>query len=232
MRTYSERPSRPGRTATRPILIGDPFYRLVVTAILGYHQRRLWVKCQCECGAEVEVKVNALLTGNTRSCGCLQREKAKAKEKNFRHGHCWTGRRKVSSEYRAWCQAKQRCVNSRNPSYQDYGGRGIQMCERWLNSFESFLADMGPKPSPDHSIERDDVDGHYEPSNCRWATDAEQANNTRRNRRLTFDGVTRTLTEWAAVIGITPSALHGRLKRMSLERALTLPRVHSSRWDK
>lgn len=226
-RAYSETPARPGREPDRQVTIGDEFHRLTVVAILGYFRSRLWVRCRCQCGVEVDVKVNALLTNNNRSCGCARREKLLAR--NTSHGH--TPRRGRKSEYGSWAQLKQRCGNPNNLAYADYGGRGIRVCERWLNSFEAFLEDMGPKPSPDHSIERDDVNGHYEPRNCRWATDGEQANNTRRNRRFTLNGVTRTLSEWAAALGIQPSTLHGRLKRMSPERALTMPRVQSPRWD-
>lgn len=113
-------------------------------------------------------------------------------------------------------------------SYADYGGRGIRVCERWASSFEAFLADMGPKPGPEYSIDRIDVNGDYEPGNCRWATSGQQANNTRRNRRFTHDGLTMTLTEWAARIGISISALHGRLRRMPAAKALSMPPQESN----
>jgi hypothetical protein len=96
------------------------------------------------------------------------------------------GRGRISSEYLVWCHIHTRCNNPKNKDWANYGGRGITVCERW-DDFENFLADMGLKPSPKHQIDRIDNDGNYEPSNCRWATKVQQANNTRRNRSLTID---------------------------------------------
>lgn len=105
-----------------------------------------------------------------------------------------------------------RCHNPNSTSYQDYGGRGIEVCARWRGSFADFYADMGPKPSKHHSIEREDVNGNYEPSNCRWATAAEQAANKRNTRRIDINGVIKTLSDWAIESGLLASTIHLRLK--------------------
>lgn len=118
-----------------------------------------------------------------------------------------------------------RCTNPDNPDWPNYGGRGITVCDRWRNSFEAFLADMGKKPTPKHSIDRwPDNNGNYEKSNCRWATDDQQARNQRSNRNLTLDGETKCLTDWAASCGMDVATLHCRLDSgMSLTEALAKP---------
>lgn len=108
-----------------------------------------------------------------------------------KHGMCET------LEYRTWYRMKLRCLDPKDPVYNHYGGRGITICERWLNNFLNFFADMGVKPSRRHSLDRVDVNGNYEPSNCRWATDFEQQNNRTNSLRLTINGVTKTVSEWA-----------------------------------
>ena len=105
---------------------------------------------------------------------------------------------------------KNRCINSKVTSYKNYGARGIKVCDRWLK-FENFLADMGERPSDQHSIERIDNDGNYEPSNCKWATRAEQVNNKRNTRNITANGETLTLAEWARRLGCTHTAIIRRI---------------------
>ena len=119
-----------------------------------------------------------------------------------------------TSEYFAWSGMRERCFNKNNQSYERYGGRGITVCERWQgrDGFTNFLADMGQKPTPGHTIERRDNNGNYEPGNVRWATRKEQARNTRRNRLITSGGETKCLHEWAEVSGINPFTILRRLK--------------------
>lgn len=127
-------------------------------------------RCVCDCGNVVVVRQHCLRSLKTRSCGCLHKEAARATL--LTHGL------KKTPEYRTWCAMKERCSRPKNISYKNYGAKGIKVCERWRTSFENFIADMGNKPSPKHTIDRIDPSGDYEPDNCRWATYKEQFDNT------------------------------------------------------
>ncbi len=139
-----------------------------------------------------------------------------------------TKRKARTPEYRIWCAMKTRCCNPNASNYHFYGGRGITICERWKNSFQGFLDDMGPKPFPEASIDRyPDADGPYAPENCRWASKKEQSQNSRKSRMLSYNGETLCLLDWAKRIGITHSALRVRLDNWPIERALTEPAMPS-----
>lgn len=127
-------------------------------------------------------------------------------------------------EYRARIRMITRCYNPNTPRYHMYGGRGITVCERWLNSFEAFYEDVGPQPSPAHWLERIDNHEGYEPGNVKWAERLEQMRNTRRNRYITFNGETLCISEWAERIDIGHAALMKRINRWGVERALTTPK--------
>ena len=152
-------------------LTGQRFGRLVVIEKTDQRSGRhiIW-KCKCDCGKETFINSGNLRRGNTTSCGCLQKERVTT------HG------KRYSEEYRSWNMMKDRCYNPNNKSYKDYGGRGITVCDRWKDSFENFLEDMGPKPSSKHSIDRINNDKKYEPNNCKWATQTEQNRNKRHQR--------------------------------------------------
>lgn len=165
-------------------LTGAVFGRLTVKRYLG---KRKW-ECVCECGVIKAVSADNLKSKQIMSCGCLFKELLSAR--NTKHGRAKT------STYKSWAQAKERCTNQNNPNYNRYGGRGIQMCERWLNSFENFLADMGEKPTKKHSLDRIDNDKGYSPSNCRWANNHEQCNNRHTNRHVAAFGETKTMPQW------------------------------------
>lgn len=170
-------------------LTGRKFGRLVVLERAGVYAKNgevTWA-CQCECGTVKDITGTPLRRGVTVSCGC-HREEVLATARftaNLKHGGARNGVR--TAEYRSWQNMLRRCYNPKNSNYRYYGGRGIQVCARWRGDFGAFLADMGPKPSSKHTLDRIDVDGHYEPGNCRWATLIEQANN-KRKRAVVTDG--------------------------------------------
>lgn len=145
--------------------------------VLGLHghkgNRRSWL-CRCDCGQERLVDGGNLRSGVSRSCGCLMREMTVAA--SSKHGDANRGRK--SLEYNTWINMRARCSNPRRPDFYKYGGRGIAVCARW-NSYETFLADMGRRPSPRHSLDRIDVDGDYSPENCHWTDMAVQDHNKR-----------------------------------------------------
>lgn len=127
-------------------------------------------------------------------------------------------------EYIAWARMKSRCFYAGDSRYHSHGGRGITVCDRWRESFSHFLADMGAKPGPDYSVDRINNDGNYEPSNCRWATRKEQANNRRNNRFIEYRGERKTLQQWANELGMNRTTIAARLARgWSMERAVTSP---------
>jgi hypothetical protein len=201
-------------------LVGQKFGRLTVIerAENNKHRHPRWA-CECACGKHVVVVASSLTNGLSKSCGCLHHESVAAR--NRKHGHAVKGR--SSATYRSWMAMRSRCKYPSQPHYKDYGGRGITTCERW-ETFENFLADMGPRPSSKHSIDRINPEGNYEPTNCRWATSREQSNNRRSNRLITAWGRTRTIAKWAREVGIARKTIAYRLLRgWKPEDALTRP---------
>lgn len=198
-------------------LTGMTFGQLTVLAFAGNRGDKAVWRCRCFCGKEIVAYACNLSSGKSKTCGCV-RDKATG-DRSRKHGLS------RSSEHNAWQHMRRRCFNKRDKSYRNYGGRGITVCDEWRDSFEAFYRDMGPRPSAQHSIERINVNGDYEPNNCRWATRKEQSRNTRRNFYVTFQGITATLAEHCERLGLRYGAIALRLRRYgwSIEDAFLTP---------
>lgn len=197
------------------ISIGDKFGRLtVISAGILRGRNRYWF-CLCECGKEKAICYSSLASGKSKSCGCLSA--SMASHRNTKHG------KSKSPIYDVWINMKARCLNKKNTSYKDYGGRGIKICERWLN-FENFFSDMGDL-SETMQIDRKNNDGNYEPSNCQWVTRKQQSLNRRSNRRYIWKGKSKTMSQLSEESGVNYFKLRARLLRLNwdLERSLTTP---------
>lgn len=210
-------------TDPSPDLTGQTLGFLTVIRRLakqGGQPRRAWL-CHCVCGKELVRQTSALLGRPTISCGCMksfsmsqQAKRPRKKRPNYRN----------LPEYNIWWNMRRRCLDPKDPRFADYGGRGITICDRW-STIRAFFEDMGPRPSPRHTLDRKDNDGPYSPENCRWATPQEQARNKRNNHPLTYQGRTQTMTAWAEELGMSVQTLACRLNRQgwTAEEALSFP---------
>jgi len=190
-------------TNNRKDLSGMVFNNLTVISYSHTENKRAYWKCVCACGKEKTAQGKLLASGNVKSCGCLNYIGS-----NTSHGYSGT------SEYGSWNSMKSRCLNPNYPKYKSYGARGITICDRWVNSFENFLADMGEKPSPNHTIERSNVDGNYNKENCYWATSKQQGMNKRNTAILmnTQNGVFyHSYPQAAESVGLTAGCLYAKL---------------------
>lgn len=216
-------------------LTGERFGRLVAAELVRRDgDSRAYWRCICDCGGTSVVAGKSLRNGATKSCGCLSREwaskmgadpshaEAKSTARQT-HGHKRGG--KASREYLTWLAIKRRCCDPKFKDFPNWGGRGIMVCDRWIDSFESFFADMGSRPSPEHQIDRIDPNGNYEPSNCRWATASEQTSEHRRNLIEVTIGGERfpSLSAAARHFGVGVTTVHERVRNgMTVEAALFL----------
>lgn len=188
---------------------GDRFGKWTV---IGQRDGKL-VDCVCSCGNAKKVNVYNLMRGKSTMCvPCAMAAKV------TKHGLSKT------AEYQIWKAIKARCYNPSHKNFADYGGRGIAICSKWINAPESFIKDMGKRPSKAHSIDRIDHNGDYSPDNCKWATQKEQMQNTRRNIVLEYSGESKTVAEWAEKIGIKESTIYHRIAAgWGCDKALSTP---------
>jgi hypothetical protein len=201
----------------REIATGEKFNRLTVVNFSHKVKSFNWFTCQCDCGKVITRRQDHLLRTNNQSCGCLKKEINK-------RTHTKHGLSGDTPEYQAWAHMLRRCYTPTTKGFENYGGRGITVCDRWRFAFENFLNDMGYRPSRQYSLDRINNDGNYEPSNCRWATAKEQCNNTRRCRMLTFNNETLTIAQWSEKLGFNRGVLLFRIRRgWSVEKALLTP---------
>lgn len=201
-------------------IAGQRFGRLTAVKHIGSKNGRAVWLCKCDCGKETIVYGKSLRSGNTKSCGCLNIDSSTERIVKFNTKHGGTN----SRIFRIWGNMKTRCYNKNAINFQDYGGRGITVCDEWKEDFSAFRDwALNNGYSPNLTIDRVDNEKGYSPDNCRWATPKEQANNRRGNRPITHNGETHTISEWADIIGIDDDTLLKRInsKTYTLERALT-----------
>lgn len=187
------------------ININDKYGRLTVVEFIGVSKDRhkLW-KCKCDCGNYTVVPTNSLTAGNTKSCGCLVREQ----KTTLTHGM------RNTRLYRIWSSMKARCKYETHIEALNYHDRGITVCEEWNKNFESFAEWAKESGYNDRlTIDRIDVNGNYEPSNCRWVTQKEQCNNKRNNNIIIIDGVRHTVSEWSNIADVSRNTICNRIKR-------------------
>lgn len=190
-------------------MVGRVFGRLTVVSRHSSGPTR-WT-CKCECGAVTHPRQESLRSGHTTSCGCSRGLTT----------HGMTGH----ELYRTWARMKSRCLCPTDGDFHRYGARGISVCARWVESFASFVTDMGPRPSTRHSLDRIDNSGNYEPSNCRWATATEQSRNRRSTRLISYAGKTLSVTEWEEQMGLPIRTISNRINKHGWghERAIVTP---------
>lgn len=185
------------------------------------NRSRVFWMCKCECGVMKEIQSSPLLQGNTKSCGCLSIEKIK----NLNYSH---GESNRTREFSSWSHMKGRCNCETDIKYVNYGGRGISVCERWNNSYQNFLEDMGRCPDG-YSIHRIDNDDNYHPENCKWATNKEQANCKTTTVYLEHEGVRLSMVDWSRKLGYNYKSFHHQLRyKNKTLKELIDGRVHTS----
>lgn len=207
--------------------LGVTVNRLTIRKDLGTRgvKYRRFVLCDCICGrTDLEINFECIIRNTIKSCGCLLFNHDKNRKYPIKHGYYGT------KEYNTWTHLIGRCCNKNNQDYPNYGGRGITVCKEWREDFLCFLNDIGHAPTPKHSVDRINVNGHYERGNVYWATSKEQQNNKRTNYLITYNGETKTLQQWSDLRGWHKCVIRHRLVDLgwSIEKALTIePRIRN-----
>jgi hypothetical protein len=197
---------------------GERLGTCIFLRVDGQDSRGIFGRFICSCGAEFRALVAYINSGHTTSCGCASNRK-RIRRKEIIH--------EFKSEYRSWCSMRDRCRNPNSQDYKNYGGRGISVCDRW-NLFENFIEDMGSKPTPGHTLERNCVNKGYSPDNCSWIPNEDQPHNRTITVRLTYNGETKPLSIWAKERNLDPKLVRSRISRgMSVEKALSTSKYDS-----
>jgi len=206
----TNKPLKTGSICNDNGLIGQKFNSWTVLNKFRI-DKTYYCTCQCDCGNIGTPSLNNLKINNSTNCGCVHKNKLKLQTgtANPAYKHGFAKRGKITKEYKIWADIKTRCLNVNSKVFEHYGGRGITICNRWKNSFENFLKDMGFAP-PKYEIERINVNGNYEPNNCKWATRQEQCSNRRQNKFITFNDITKTYTQWEKELGLKPTTISQR----------------------
>jgi hypothetical protein len=170
---------------------------------------------KCACGAEILANRSKVKRGHTRSCGCFKLDNTRALKTT--HGAARKGAK--APEYLIWQQIKARCFKTYASNYGRYGARGITLAPEWVDDYAAFITHVGPRPSPDHSIDRINNDGNYEPGNVRWATREQQARNRTTSRKITIGGETLVLVDWAARVGVDRRTVWNRIVNLGWDPA-------------
>lgn len=186
-------------------LTGQRFGRLLVISLNHIDNGKAYWNCKCDCGNQISVLRSSLTSGNTQSCGCYKKDLDKTR--SIKHKMTKT------RIFNIWVGMKQRCYNPKSSSYKNYGIRGIKICDEWLQDFMNFYnwsIENGYRENL--TIDRIDINGNYEPANCRWITQAEQTRNTRSNVKITINGQTKLLSDWARESGIDRRTISRRIR--------------------
>lgn len=205
-------------------LTGQRFGRLTALSVVSADSKHVRWLCRCDCGNQSTPTANKLRGGRTVSCGCVRVERARATKTTH-------GMSRRHPDYKTWTNIRARCECQTDQAYPDYGARGITLCSRWrdgeghLTGFECFIADMGPRPTRQHSIERVDNNRGYEPANCIWATKKKQARNRRSNRIVEVSGEKMAVSEACDRLGLDFNFINGRMQSgFTFERAISQPK--------
>lgn len=205
-------------------LLGKRFGRWTVLTNPEKRKNQLYSLCRCDCGTEKEVNAYSLVAGRTQSCGCLIVEATI--ERSTTHGH--SPIKGPSRTYRSWYAMKNRCYNPNQHNYASYGGRGIKVCDRWLESFDNFLADMGERPEG-KTLDRREADKDYTPENCKWSTGEEQAANRQDSIRVFYEGKTMPLASLADLLNLDRKTLRYHFKDRGLPLDVAIEKARKTK---